>query len=708
MTRPEPRPALRLPDDADRVPPGTTQSLPPTGNWQPLAEPPTGHPDSRTLHDFAVGRLSPDRAADIERHLESCEHCGLLLADAPDDTLVGWARQAAVQTNGPAGASPPPAMFDPQHIPPELVGHARYEVEKLLGAGGMGAVYKAEHRLMERSVALKVINPRFLSSPAAVERFLKEVKAAARLNHRHIVTSFDAEQAGDLHFLVMEYVDGTSLDRLFAKPRTLPVPQVCQMIRHAAQGLAHAHSKGMVHRDIKPHNMMLTRDGRVKLMDFGLARLAGVVLPDDGTGPSLQTKRDADEATLAGAFLGTPDYTAPEQARDASAADARSDIYSLGATFYFLLAGQPPFPGGSVLDKLHAHATVPPPPIEGQRDDVPAGVLAILDRMLAKAPDDRFQSAAEIAKALAPFAKGSDAVPPRSGDAPEPSATLLGQGETRARPVPSPLGLPGRSQPRSHVVKIGLATLVLVACAVGVGLWLGVGRGEGVVKHSASPVAQASVAATSRVDNSSTNASPETLLPEQQGPTPARHHRILFVLPTDKVWFADVGPIKSRFEGAGFRVDIAGTRTGACSFIPDKRRSDTPQLHCDLVVDATLKADRYDAVIFSGYGIGPFIDPGTIRYETSRLIREFQAEAKVVGGICVGQGILAHLGFLRETRAAGGDYVRRDFPYGGPAPGPVWTERPVEIVDQGRLITARDDTAADAFCDALLEVLTPP
>lgn len=712
MTHPEPRPASSPAGDADRTVPGTTQSLLPAGNRH-ASEPPTGHPDSRTLHDFALGRLPPERAAEVERHLESCAECGLLLADAPDDTLVGWARQAAVQTNGQTGVSPPLTAFDPQRIPSELVGHARYQVEKLLGAGGMGAVYKAEHRLMERSVALKVINPRFLTSPAAVERFLKEVKAAARLNHRHIVTSFDAEQAGDLHFLVMEYVDGTSLDRLFAKPRTLPVPQVCQMIRHAAQGLAHAHSRGMVHRDIKPHNMMLTREGHVKLMDFGLARLAGIVSPDDGSAPALPDKRDQDEATLAGVFLGTPDYTAPEQACDATAADARSDIYSLGATFYFLLAGQPPFPGGSVLDKLHAHATEAPPPIDGLRDDVPPGVLAILARMLAKSPDDRFQSAADVAKALAPFAKGSDAPPTRNGDSAEPSATLQGHGETiataDAKSVRSPLGLPGGTRPRSQIARSGLAAIALVSCAVGVALWLGGDRQEGLTTQAVSPPDPTgtadSVAAISRTETSAASDPPDATPPDLRGPTPASHHRILFILPTDQVWYADVGPVKARLEQAGYRVDIAGTRTGACTFIPDKRRSDTPELHCDLVVDESLTAERYDAVIFGGYGIGPFIDPGATRYETSRLIREFQSQAKVVGGLCVGQGILAHLGFLRETRAAGGDFVRRDFPYGGPAPGPVWTERPVVVVEGGRLITGRDDTATDAFCDALLQAL---
>lgn len=671
---------------------GTEATLTPQG-----ADSVGGHPDSRTLHDFAVGRLHPLRAAEVERHLESCERCGLFLADVPDDTLLGLAKNAAARTDGSGGDSgaPPAPEVDPRRIPPELEQHARYKIEKLLGAGGMGAVYKAEHRMMERPVALKVINPRFLSSPEAVERFLKEVKAAAKLNHPHIVASFDAEQASDLHFLAMEYVDGTSLDRLFAKPRRLPVPQVCQMVRHAALGLAHAHGKGMVHRDIKPQNMMLTRDGRVKLLDFGLARLAGIVTVNTG-GERRPAAPIADDVTVAqttaGSFLGTPDYVAPEQARDAASADARADIYSLGATFYFLLTGRPPFPGGSVLDKLKSHATQLPAPVEAVRDDVPRDVLDILSRMLAKAPDDRFQTAAEVAKALAPFAKGSEARPLSGGPASEPAATILSEGHTLvgdrapATTRPRRLGLPGSAFPRSSQGRIAvLASLVAVVTLAA--LWAGSGgRREG------NPGFRSSIPASAPTNT-------------QGALSTTKNRRILFVLPTDQVWYADVGPVKARFEQAGYRVDVAGPRTGRCVLLPDKRLRDLPELTSDFAVDERLTAAPYDAIVFSGYGIGPFINPGPVRYETSRLILEFQAEGKVVGGLCVGQGILAHLGFLNGRRAAGGSYVRSDFPYRGPAPGPTWTERPLEIEEGGRLVTGRDDTAANAFADAVLDSL---
>src|SRR5262249_45758756 len=156
--------------------------------------------------------------------------------------------------------------------PPGLADHPRYRVLELLGSGGMGAVYRAEHRRMERQVALKGMNPALMTRPAMVERFQREVKAAARLTHPNIVTAHDADQAGDAHFLVMEFVEGLSLAQQVQRQGPLPVPQACAYVRQAALGLQHAFERGMVHRDIKPHNLMLTAGGHVKILDFGLAR----------------------------------------------------------------------------------------------------------------------------------------------------------------------------------------------------------------------------------------------------------------------------------------------------------------------------------------------------------------------------------------------------------------------------------------------------
>ena len=212
----------------------------------------------------------------------------------------------------------------------------QYVLLERLGEGGMGQVFKARHRLMKRVVALKIIRPDRVQDPAALRRFRQEIQAAARLTHPNIVLAHDADEVDGKHFLTMEYVEGTDLGKLVKQQGPLPVALACDCIRQAALGLQHAHEQGMVHRDIKPSNLLLARPqgsqagGVVKLMDLGLARLRS---------------DDTKEMTQTGAVMGTADYIAPEQAADASRADVRADIYGLGCTLYFLLAGQPPFPG---------------------------------------------------------------------------------------------------------------------------------------------------------------------------------------------------------------------------------------------------------------------------------------------------------------------------------------------------------------------------
>ena len=208
----------------------------------------------------------------------------------------------------------------------------------------MGAVYRAEHRLMDRPVALKVIRGDLLGNEAMVERFRREVKSAARLaSHPNIVAAYDAEQAGETHMLVMEFIEGTDLARLVDRRGPLPVGEACEYARQAALGLQHAFEDGMVHRDIKPQNLMRTTRGQVKILDFGLARFASEVTSQAGM-------------TAEGMVLGSADYIAPEQIDDPHAADIRADLYSLGCTLYFLLSGRPPFPDGSLIQKLLAHS----------------------------------------------------------------------------------------------------------------------------------------------------------------------------------------------------------------------------------------------------------------------------------------------------------------------------------------------------------------
>jgi formylglycine-generating enzyme required for sulfatase activity len=340
--------------------------------------------------------------------------------------------QVSETITGPDGSdtADSPAPTSAVTIPAALIDHPRYRVLRLLGHGGMGAVYQAEHLLMERSVALKIINKSLTARPDLVERFRREVKAAARLSHPNIVTAHDADQAGDTHFLVMEFAEGQSLDEVLENEGPLPVAQACDYVRQAALGLQHAHERGLVHRDIKPHNLMLTPQGQVKILDFGLAKMAR----EQGAGQGL---------TASGAYMGTPEYSAPEQATDARKADIRADLYSLGCTLYCLLAGRPPFREETAVLTILAHLEKEPVPLPELRPDVPAGLWAVVARLLAKDPDRRYQKPAEVAQALAPFCqRGGNAGPvppgtpkPAGAAAPAVRAPIAGDARDEADPA---------------------------------------------------------------------------------------------------------------------------------------------------------------------------------------------------------------------------------------------------------------------------------
>jgi tRNA A-37 threonylcarbamoyl transferase component Bud32 len=367
------------------------------------------HPSAEQLQAYARGEVPADAADELERHFLECSTCCDVLRTMPEDGLLRLARAAADTWIAHADTVPPPGVQTAATLGPDptapgwthadsnaramFAEHARYRILEPLGTGGMGAVYKAQHQRMDRIVAVKIIHPRIVHGVQAAERFQREVKAAAKLHHPNVVTAYDADQVGDTHFLVMEHVSGVSLARYLATEGRLSVAQACDCVRQAALGLQHAHENGMVHRDIKPGNLMLTPSGQVKIMDFGLARIAR----EQSTDAAL---------TREGSLMGTPDYMAPEQANDASKADIRADIYSLGCTLYHLLAGQPPFPNGTHMEKIIAHIEHRPTPIRQLRPEVPEELAAVVERMLAKDPATRFQTPAAVAEALAPFAGG--------------------------------------------------------------------------------------------------------------------------------------------------------------------------------------------------------------------------------------------------------------------------------------------------------------
>jgi serine/threonine protein kinase len=294
----------------------------------------------------------------------------------------------------------------------------KYTILEPLGAGGMGTVYLCSHRIMRRPVAVKVLPAVQAEDPSAVERFQREAQAVAQLRHPNIVGAHDIDRDGKFHFLVMEYIDGVSLQELVKRRGPMDPERAAHYMHQAALGLQHAHEAGLVHRDIKPANLVVDRTGVVKILDLGLARFF------HDKKESVTQKYDGN------AVLGTADYLAPEQAVDSHNVDIRCDIYSLGITFYFLLAGHSPFENGSVAEKLIWHQVRQPKPIREIRPDVSEGLAEVLRKMIAKEPAQRYQTPAELAEALAPYTQ-SPIDPPSDSEIPKvsPAARIAGFSE---------------------------------------------------------------------------------------------------------------------------------------------------------------------------------------------------------------------------------------------------------------------------------------
>jgi serine/threonine protein kinase len=335
----------------------------------------------------------------VDELLDLIGQCGIV---APDDVHAALAELSArdCPTDGPEVVAEllrqhkltdhqAAALLD-RNLNELVLGN--YVLLALIGEGGMGRVFKALHRRMERLVALKLLHKRALQSEEAVQRFHREARAAARLMHPNIVTAYDADEHDGIHYLAMEFVDGTDLARL-ARKAPLSVSTAVDCVLQAARGLQFAHEEGIIHRDIKPANLLMDRRGVVKILDMGIARMASTA--PEGEDPKTQA-----ELTQAGVIMGTVDFMAPEQASNVSNADARSDIYSLGCSLYFLLAGRPVYGGDSVVEKIFAHRGEDVPSILEVRPDVPAAVDRLLRRMIAKQPRDRYQSMQDVVAAI--------------------------------------------------------------------------------------------------------------------------------------------------------------------------------------------------------------------------------------------------------------------------------------------------------------------
>ena len=299
-----------------------------------------------------------------------------------------------------------------------------YLVMDKIGEGGMGKVYKAIQLKVGLIVALKVVRPHLLSNKTVMRRYKREAAAAATLNHPNIVSLHNADEAGGRHYMAMEFVNGSDLARLVKEFGQLHYCEAAEYARQTALGLQHAHDREFVHRDIKPSNLLVSGEralpntggvAHVKILDMGLIRS----LSDDDDVSRTELTRD-------GTVVGTPDYMSPEQAKNSSTVDARADIYSLGCTLFYLLAGRPPFPDGSPIDKLLRHQLDAPPDLRKLRPDVPYDLIRIVDKLLAKKPEDRIQTCTEVAAQLARFTPDA---------APEPEMSLQGEAYVYATPA---------------------------------------------------------------------------------------------------------------------------------------------------------------------------------------------------------------------------------------------------------------------------------
>jgi serine/threonine-protein kinase len=351
-----------------------------------------------------------------------------------------------------------------------------YVILDRLGEGGTGQVFKARQQRLGRVVALKVIRPDLLTEGEVVQRFLREIKVISQLDHPNVVHALDAGQSGPIHYLAMEYLEGIDLAKLVQQSGPLSVAQSCDCIRQAALGLQHVYERGLIHRDIKPPNLLLIQDrgkgeeastpspfGKIKILDLGLARLQYKVTRSGKT--SLVT-------TLGSSLMiGTPDYLSPEQALDFHSADIRSDIYSLGCTLYWLLTGEPPFPGGSLPHKLLRHQQAEPPDLQQRRAEVSPELAEVARKMLAKRTRDRYQTPAEVVEALTPWLAAGKAAPPEMISSSVSVQVMPGRGSRPATAIAmassSPAAAPGRTPTRRGTWALLIAGLLLLAVLIG-------------------------------------------------------------------------------------------------------------------------------------------------------------------------------------------------------------------------------------------------
>lgn len=375
-----------------------------------------GCPSAETLSEFVSSGLTDEEFDAVEEHVSSCPKCGEWLVTLDDEPLpvsVESAPKAESQSDFEASDDSNESSDSTEVCADAVPGQAGdYDVLEAVGRGGMGSIYRGRHRELNRIVALKFLPAERFSNPQARERFDREMKAAGHCDHPNIVRTYDARKLDTCHFIAMEYVDGRDAASLVVEHQRMKVADACAVAAEVAVALEYIHERQLVHRDVKPSNIMISSRGEVKLLDLGLTRfnVEEHVPPEIADAGPVAEIMVSGNPTLDSSILGTIGYMSPEQWDSPPDIDIRADIYSLGCTLYQMLTGCPPFYGAEYQTAwriCRAHHEIPVRPTTNLRDDVPATVEAILQKALAKSADDRFATPLEMANALAPFTESS-------------------------------------------------------------------------------------------------------------------------------------------------------------------------------------------------------------------------------------------------------------------------------------------------------------
>lgn len=587
----------------------------------------------------------------------------------------------------------------------------KYELLEKVGQGGMGMVFRARHRHMGREVALKILPPSSTKSPEALQRFQREVRTAAQLNHENIVIAYDADQDSGVHFLVMEFVDGNDLGQVVKRNGPLPVDQAVECILQSARGLEYAHGRGVVHRDIKPSNLLLGRNGKVKILDLGLARL-----DDTFTG---NNEADRSDLTSTGTVMGTIDYMSPEQALNSKHADHRSDIYSLGCTLHFLLTGKAAFSGDTIMEKLVAHREQPAPSLAEVRSEIPAGLDAIFQSMVAKKPDQRYQSMGELIADLLTIASG-DGVPMAQAlladSVKAPTAvvdlgdSISGLGATKQIPrdaketLVNPPSIPPRpsvlAQPAPLVsqrqAKLPLwrnKKAVLGGSIAGAAIVLAL-----VVMLIANAISggdnpKTTEANAGRVNRSNGQSSPSSGSGGNKNPfaapTANGNARILLVLSQHGFWDDDYNGIVNACKNRGIQLTLASAYGG------DAKSSQGLSVKTQKSLDQ-VDMDDYDAIVFAGGDVSQYKSRGSHYAKAKKLV--YQAKdakrGKVVASICTGDEVLIDTGIMNGRKLA--ECFASTY---SPGSGVKLVDDPV--AHDGNVITSGHAKYADQFIDKI-------